>query len=181
MNHLKDLRESNGLRQADLAMEAGCSRAAVMRMEQLVYPEPLPNVLNALSDVSGISADHLRILYASDVEDHRYWSGQKWLLDMYTVNEIDNLVNGHRYGELFEYMRKEWARRVGEAQSQIHFCMAFSIHPAVLSKYESGATNHLPSGVLEALLGGGLGRSVTDYLRSSDAFNGGLALVGKHD
>lgn len=143
-------------------------------MEQFTYPEPLPNVIAALSDITGHSRAHLELLYRSDVEDHRYWSGQKWRLDEVSIGSFDSIGPG-RYGELFEKVRKTLARKVGESQSQIAFCMAFSIHPAVLSKYESGATNHLPSAVIDALLGGGLGRSVCDYLASSSDFNGVLS------
>jgi transcriptional regulator with XRE-family HTH domain len=170
MNHLKDLRVAHGLRQLDLAMEAGCGRTAVLRMEQLVYPEPLPNVLSALSDITGESVVRLRNLYLSDVSDHRYFSGQKWRLS--EIHGFGPDVMSLQYGKRFELLRKAWARNVGEPDSQVHFCMAFSIHPAVLSKYESGATNHLPRGVLDALLGAGLGQPEVDYLAVSPEFNG---------
>lgn len=171
---LKRLRLDSNISQKDLAFEAGCSRHAVMRMEQLCFPTPLPNVISALSDLTGVLEHNLLHSYAEDVRMNREFSGKLYRLDEVTEADVtravrDSLLPLSNSHSAFGNWRKTLARGVGDATSQVHFSSRFSIHPAVISKFESNGGS-FPTAIGDALLAGGLPLKVT--LIMQDRFSG---------
>lgn len=157
---LKRLRLDANISQKDLAFEAGCSRHAVMRMEQLCFPNPLPNVLSALSDLIGVPEDSLEITYHDDVTLNREFSGQLYRLAACSEADVtravrDSLLPLSNSHSAFGNWRKTLARGVGDATSQVHFSSRFSIHPAIISKFEANG-GPVPMSIIEALVISGL-------------------------
>lgn len=157
---LKSLRLEHNISQKDLAFEAGCSRHAVMRMEQLCFPNPLPNVISALSDLTGETEQHLEAIYITDVTTNRVNSGKLYRLNEVTEADVtravrDSLLPLSNSHSAFGNWRKALARRVGDATSQVHFSSRFSIHPAVISKFEANGGQY-PSAIGTVLLFSGL-------------------------
>lgn len=166
---LKRLRLEHNISQKDLAFEAGCSRHAVMRMEQLCFPNPLPNVLSALSDLTGVSEAMLVYEYESDVYKNRRHSGVLYRLDKVTETDVtrairDSLLPLSNSHSAFGNWRKTLARGVGDATSQVHFSSRFSIHPAVISKFESNGGT-IPEAIIGALRIAGMDESIAIIMR----------------
>jgi transcriptional regulator with XRE-family HTH domain len=165
---LKRLRLEANISQKDLAFEAGCSRHAVMRMEQLCFPNPLPNVISALSDLLGVSEAMLIHEYESDVYSNRRHSGTLYGLnkvtDAYVTRAVrDSLLPLSNSHSAFGNWRKALARGVGDATSQVHFSSRFSIHPAIISKFEANG-GPFPLAIATALTFGGLPTNVCDIM-----------------
>jgi DNA-binding XRE family transcriptional regulator len=164
---LREIRQEANLTQAQLAYEADISRHAVLRMEQHVYPVPLPNVIDALSQISGLSESTLYNRYIAEVESHREESGIQWSLDTIT-DAIFEYDSGSHHP--FIGLRHNIAHRVGKPDSAIQFSMAFSIHPFTLSEYESFRT-HFPEQISIALTQANLPSNILTTLHESERFN----------
>lgn len=166
---LRDIREKHGLSIASLAFEAGVSRHAVMRMEQLCYPSPLPAVIVALSDIDGISEYDLNRIYLSDVKLNRSFGAYRIFganpLVCHTALDLDS---GIRHP--FMVWREAVMRQAKEPISRIYFCSTVSVHPATLTNYESFKTG-LPKPLEVALLESGVPIDVVAYMRRSPRFN----------
>lgn len=74
-NPFKEIRIQQNLSQAKLAELIGVSKHAVLRLEQGMYAEPLPTILNFMCDEWGYSHANLRLHYANFQASHRYNSG----------------------------------------------------------------------------------------------------------
>ena len=175
MSHIKDLRRSiPDLTQLELSKLSMVSRHSVLRLEQLVYPTPLPNVVATLSEITGISEWQIEIDYARDVIENRGLSGTSYFSDhAFLISQAKVLAD--RYGEgSTVHNFKKWREYVmivaREPISAIHFCQLTSIHPATLSRYEAFRTG-FPSAIGTALLGCGIPQSLIDYFCSSTAYN----------
>lgn len=144
---LKELREELHLTQQELADQAGVSRHAILRLEQLCYPTPLPNVINTLSDILGTSEATLTQRYLDDVNLNRALSGEQYFYDhpyMIAVAEALTKQPNHKVVHPFEQWRTAITDYSGLASSRIHFSQLTSIHPATLARYESFKTGFPP-------------------------------------
>jgi transcriptional regulator with XRE-family HTH domain len=165
---LRELRIRNHMTQKSLAEASDATRHAVLRMEQHVYPTPLPNIIAALSEITGLSEVSLIRQYEKEVHYNRVTNGQVWDLinvDTGGIFDID-------YGSLhpFRGWRIELAHMMGQPDSQIQFCMAFSIHPYVLSEYEAYKTGY-PESIRIALHEAGLPSNITTIFEKDERFN----------
>ena len=144
---LKELREDLNLSQDQLASLAEVSRHAIIRLEQLCYPNPLPRVIETLSDLTGLSINSLEKDYLSDVLANRLNTGallrphHNFLVSLtqeLIINSglSENLTNSHP----FSLWRITVSDLLKVSASQIHFSMMTSIHPATLHKYENFKT-----------------------------------------
>lgn len=147
---LKELREELHLTQQELADQAGVSRHAILRLEQLCYPTPLPNVINTLSDILGTSEATLTQRYLDDVNLNRALSGEQYFYDhpyMIAVAEALTKQPNHN-SKLNVHPFEQWRTAItdysGLASSRIHFSQLTSIHPATLARYESFKTGFPP-------------------------------------
>lgn len=134
MQTLRELRLDSGHTQKTLADLAGVTRHAVLRMEQHVYPTPLPRIIHALSEISGIAETALEFMYNTEVMENRINSGRLW-----NLTEVDARIFQYDVGSRHPFIgfRVALANRAQQPISLIHFCIAFSIHPYVLSEYEA--------------------------------------------
>lgn len=137
-----------------------------MRMEQLCYPNPLPNVLAALSDITGVSEQDLRKQYHAAVKHNRAETALKYFFDhqfidqftSYMVSAASEPIDKHPFVVWREHIMRhhnDKAGRVGESLSQIKFSSLVSVHPATLNKYEtfdSGFPGALNDALTEMLL-----------------------------
>lgn len=173
MNTLKDLRRRLGISQSELAAEAGVSRHSVLRMEQLVYPHPLPNIIAALSDIEGTSESELEAAYLKDVANNRslsatiYFSNPLLMRRCYQFALDDAATSGKHP---FQIWRELLFEVLDENDSRIHFCIVTSIHPATLDKYESFKTGFTDSIAL-ALSECGIPDDLLSSFKSHAAFN----------
>lgn len=168
METLRELRLESHLTQKALAdMAEDITRHAVLRMEQHVYPTPLPSVIQSLSQITGYTAAELERQYRKEVHDNRVESGVEWSLDTLT-HPIFFYDPGNRHP--FREFRERVALRVNKPISAIQFCIAFSIHPYTLSEYENWKTTY-PHPISLALTEAGLSSSVNAVLINEERFN----------
>lgn len=166
-NTVKEARLSADLTQNELAIQAAVSRHSILRMEQLCYPAPLPNVIGTLSDITGVSERKLTDGYLEDVRLNREDTGEVWFADgasvayAYAVAIVEDytpLNPDHRrrkHEHPFTQWRVAMAELTNEHDSGIHFSMLFSIHPATVNRYESFKTG-FPPGIAVAFEAAGL-------------------------
>lgn len=167
METLRELRFDHSYTQKMLADEAGITRHAVLRMEQHVYPTPLPQVITALSQITSIPESELEAIYLQEVRDNRIDSGRAWAVG--TVTEyIFQFDEGNQHP--FITFRTRLADWTGHSTSAIQFCIAFSIHPSTLAEYENYKT-HYPKSISIALTEAGLPDNITAVLHNSQRFN----------
>lgn len=146
--HVRTLREELELSQDQLATLAGISRHAVMRMEQLCYPNALPSVVLALSELTGVDEDSIISDYRNDVHRNRFKTGRMLLNYHPQLIEMAQSLVDKRYYKSdpvfhpFTLWREDCANYLGVSQSLIHFSMMTSIHPATLSKWEDFKTGY---------------------------------------
>ncbi len=168
METLRQIRLDNHLTQKALAdIATDITRHAVLRMEQHVYPTPLPSVIRALHEISGLSENVLSEQYMREVHENRVESGKDWALDTLT-REIFFYDPGNRHP--FREFRERIAYRAEMPASAIQFCIAFSIHPYTLSEYEEFKT-HYPHTISNALTEAGLPSSINSVLENEERFN----------
>jgi transcriptional regulator with XRE-family HTH domain len=148
---LKELREELNLTQSELADQAGVSRHAILRLEQLCYPTPLPNVIHTLSDILGTSVTVLNARYVDDVRVNRALSGEQYFYDHpYMIALAEQLIKQYANVTVnpavhpFEQWRTAITDYNGLPSSRIHFSQLTSIHPATLARYESFKTGFPP-------------------------------------
>jgi hypothetical protein len=136
-------------------------------MEQHLYPTPLPSIITALSHQSGISEELLSEQYLREVSEHRRVYGELWGLKF-----TDPEILYDDYGNLHPFIgfRVSLAHTAMQPESAIQFCMAFSIHPFTLSKYENFDTEY-PKGVRIALTEAGLPDNINTVLATGERFN----------
>ena len=154
MNTLQAARKSAGISQAELASQVMVSRHSILRLEQLCYPTPLPNVIETLSDITGLSVAALTEGYLADVKANRITNGNLLfgngrstlaynvaikLETQYSEKSLEYFHRAHEH--MFTRWRALMAHQYEFPDSAIHFSQMFSIHPAVLSRYESFKTS----------------------------------------
>jgi transcriptional regulator with XRE-family HTH domain len=76
VNPFKELRNSSGFSQALLAKKIGVSKHAILRLEQGMFPEPLPKVLNWFAANYPVSPADLRADYAEFQFETRQVNGR---------------------------------------------------------------------------------------------------------
>ena len=168
MTTLRQIRSDLGFTQVDLANQCGVTRHAILRMEQHVYPTPLPSVISYLADVTEYSELELIDQYSNEVTDHRLDSGRRWAVGTIPMDLATNSATSSLHP--FATFRSSVAIRTNESTSQIRFCMAFSIHPYVLSQYESFRTSY-PEGLNLALYSSGYPVEILDFFKTSPMYN----------
>ena len=172
INTLKELRNTIGITQSELAAEAGVSRHSVLRQEQMCYPSPLPNIIAALSDITGQSERSLVEQYKIDVKrnrdlaQHIYFYDHQLMWKAYIRADTPTKTGKHP----FQVWREALFEFLGENDSRIHFCSVTSIHPATLSKYESFKTG-FPAGMEVALLESGVPEDLVKRFKTEGVFN----------
>lgn len=125
-----------------------------MRLEQLCYPTPLPNVIATLSDISGLSESKLEQGYLEDIKKNRAANGRIWFNPAnanFCLSAVHAVIRHHEekpieffhrpHNHAFALWRMAMADNLGVPDSSIHFSQLFSIHPATLNKYESFKTS----------------------------------------
>ena len=176
MNNLRELRFMLNLNQIQLANLSEVSRHAVMRMEQLCYPNPLPNVITALSDLSGLNPDVLIKQYECDVHINRVNTGKrlevyhKQLIHFAQLAKQPDALKPLSKDHPFALWRKLTCDLLGERTSQVHFSIMTSIHPATISKYEAFKTG-FPVPMAVALSECNLPASLLEVFDTDPAFN----------
>lgn len=167
-NTLRDARRASNLSQVELAIQAGVTRHSIIRLEQHCYPHPLPNVIATLSEINGASEAALISAYEAEVKARRAAVGNLilsrsgWLPLSY--------VAGHPYKHLFAQWRIRLCKLNDLPISAIQFSQLFSIHPAVLSAYESWRST-FPRGIETALLDAGCPVEIVNTMRVTPTFN----------
>jgi transcriptional regulator with XRE-family HTH domain len=170
METLRELRTQNHLTQKALADLSGdhITRHAVLRMEQHVYPVPLPAVIKGLSEITGYAPSDLEQQYLKEVHMNRQVNGQLWGLPRVRLSDLFVMDAGNMHP--FRAFRMEIAHKANVRDSAIQFCMAFSIHPFTLAEYENYNTQY-PEQIALALTEAGLRDSITDIINSDERFN----------
>lgn len=167
METIRELRTHSHLTQSQLASRANATRHAVLRMEQHLYPTPLPSIVIALSEITGIYETRIAEQYLREVSENRKIHGELWGLK-YADSELLYEDYGNRHP--FAGFRTSLAHIAGIRDSAIQFCMAFSIHPYTLSEYE-GFKADFPHQIDIALTEAGLPANITTVLKGSERFN----------
>lgn len=170
ISFLRAMRTERGLSQIDLAMEAGVSRHSILRMEQLCYPTPLPHVIQALSDITGVSEKELVAQYQSNVASNRELAKVTYFYDAQILWTALRFAKEATTKHPFMVWRETVMRSVGEATSRIHFCSVVTVHPAILDKYESFKTG-FPEQLEIALKESGIPAAMIGYFKSEAVFN----------
>lgn len=170
VSFLRSMRTERGLSQVDLAMEAGVSRHSILRMEQLCYPTPLPNVIQALSDITGVSETELVKRYQENVHSNRELAKVTYFYDVHVLWKALNFAKSSTSKHPFMVWRETVMASIGEATSRIHFCSVVTVHPAILDKYESFKTG-FPEQLEIALKESGIPASMLGYFKSEAVFN----------
>ena len=158
---IRDLRLSANLTQSALAWEAQVTRHSIIRLEQLCYPTPLPSVVNALSDTTGLSTVRISSDYLSDVVANRLLAGQEIFSDASLIMRLLSAIEVINLSDLTsaDHPFKEWRcllfHSLGLPTSRIYFCQRTSIHPAIVGKYEDFKTG-FPTAIRLALTECGL-------------------------
>ena len=168
---LKDIRLAFHMSQGDLAMEAGLSRHAVLRNEQLCYPTPLPGIITALSNISGIGEWVLEERYADDVTLNRIQAGANIFRD-YQL-QVNCLARSSTYrGQLhpFQVWRECVFRHLELPDSRIYFCSAITVHPATMTAYENFKTG-FPQPLEVALTQCGIDLSILGQFKTLGKYN----------
>ena len=174
MNYTKELRAELVLTQEQLAALSETSRHAVMRMEQLCYPTPLPNIVTTLSELTGLSEEQIQVQYTKDVILNRLTTARalrphhNFLVSMGT--KLAQLPLSEINIHPFTIWRHAVTSLLGVSNSQIHFSIMTSIHPATLSKYEVFKTG-FPMAIEVALTQCELPSDLINLFNTSPAFN----------
>jgi hypothetical protein len=134
---LKDIRLNHSIALNDLAFEAQVSRHAVLRMEQLCYSTPLPSVIAALSDITGLSELDLEQAYDMDVRLNRIRTDSLVFSHRGIVREALDNVDPYANTHQFQQWRENVYTALELPVSRIHFSSDISVHPATLDKFES--------------------------------------------
>ena len=147
MSRIRELREQLNLSQDQLANLAEVSRHAVIRNEQLCYPNPLPRVVTALSELTGLAPLSIETDYYQDVLTNRRTTGallkehHNYLLALTHQLVVNSGLSGTLSSQHpFAFWRLSVSSLLNVSSSQIHFSIMTSIHPATLFKYESFKT-----------------------------------------
>lgn len=169
-----------GISQQELATQAAVSRHSVLRLEQLCYPTPLPNVIDTLSDITGLSDEWLRVGYKADVNKNRFNSGMLFFGGSrgYEALQVAEAANNHVLRQdsvgphlhVFEVWRRAIATKRNVPNSQIHFCQMFSVHPSVINRYE-GLKTEFPKALEEAFVEATCPPELLDYFKTTPTFN----------
>lgn len=177
ISSIKELREDLNLNQSELASLSEVSRHAIIRLEQLCYPNPLPSVVQALSDLTGISVDTIVGQYLRDVTTNRVMTGSllnyhhNFLLSLTQQLIVNSGLSGSLTSQHpFSIWRITVSDLLRVSTSQIHFSMMTSIHPATLFKYEAFKTG-FPEPIKVALTEMDLPPSQIEIFETSDLFN----------
>ena len=177
MNRIRALRDDLQLSQDKLASLAEVSRHSIIRMEQLCYPNPLPNVVMALSDLTGVSEKDIETQYYEAVLTNRVRTGlllvphHDLLLKLtHQLIVSCSISGGIPDVHLFTIWRSAIADLLRVSSSQIHFSMMTSIHPATLFKYEAFKTG-FPDPIKVALEQMNLPLEQITLFETSEVFN----------
>lgn len=148
-NVIKDLRESIGMTQLELAEAANVTRQRIIREEQFISVEPSDSVLRALSekldiDPLVISRDYrharerLHTHFYEDLTTSPFYSSRLQDAFLYALDYYD-AVSGVRSPTMMfrEYLFEHY----GLPSSAIKFCQFTGMHPATLSDIETGKTD----------------------------------------
>lgn len=163
-NPIKDLRESLGLTQKELAELAGVTTNLVLRNEQFVYAEPSAQILNAMH----IEAYNNDVLFPSSLEAD-YIKAREQLHREFT----DDLVTSPFYDQHVKYaldyaidywdaqstvrspirmFRESLFENYGLPSSAIKFSIYTGMHPGTLSDIETGKTDWNGAAALKHIL-----------------------------
>ena len=140
---IRDLRQSLGISQNELAIQSGVSRHSVIRLEQLCYPTPLPSIVSLLSDAIGTSEALIREAYLRDVTLNRMNTAQSVFNNHKLLHALARLSTTRPLSTKhpFQIWRESvCARNNNISISRIHFSKLTSIHPATVFKYETFKT-----------------------------------------
>lgn len=174
MSRIRELREELHISQDQLASLAEVSRHAVIRSEQLCYSSPLPSIVQALSDLTGLSENEIVQFYLNDVKHNRIKAGlllfpfHNYLLALthQLIVSAGTMVSQHP----FAIWRMTCCDLLGVSTSQVHFSIMTSIHPATLSKYEAFKTG-FPGPIGLALTEMNLPSEQITLFETQDLFN----------
>ena len=181
MNTLKSIRSELNLTQDQLAGLSDTTRHSVIRMEQLCYPQPLPSIVTAISELTGLTPEAIETQYFADVERNRIATGLLLEPHYETLTAVASLLAAPVVTSTtssiavsgihpFETWRIHACDLLGVSSSQIHFSIMTSIHPATLFKYEAFKTG-FPLPIKVALTHIGLPPTLIEIFSSSAAFN----------
>ena len=159
-NIIKELRESKGITQAQLAEYTGVSRQRIIREEQFLSVEPSDAVVHALA--RGLDVDPLDIskkyrsarerMHENFTEDLTtspfYQSRVRGAFD-YALDYYDGLSEIRSPTRLF---RECLFEHYGLPNSAIKFCQFTGMHPATLSDIETAKTDWLGCDALISVL-----------------------------
>lgn len=166
---LKNIRINHNISVNDLAYESGVSRHAVLRMEQLCYGTPLPNIIEGLSAITGIAEGILTEAYLTDVRLNRLFSANTYFAHRGMLNEAIESINMEHLGASGSF--QGWRELVfgwqHYPQSRIYFCSAVSVHPATLLKYESFKSG-FPAPLEVALTQCNVSDNVLEYFKADN-------------
>ena len=150
-NIIKELRESKGITQAQLAEHTGVSRQRIIREEQFLSVEPSNEVVIALA--SGLDVDPLDISkkyraarekmhtnFTEDLTTSPFYQSRVRDAFNYATDYFDALSEIRSPTRLFrEYLFEHY----GLPSSAIKFCQFTGMHPATLSDIETAKTDWL--------------------------------------
>jgi transcriptional regulator with XRE-family HTH domain len=166
-NPIKDLRESLGLTQKELAAQAGVTPNRVLREEQFVYERPSEKILFALwtameesDDAHHIEGDYLKAReqlhreFTDDLITSPFYDQHvKYALD-YAIDYWDALSELRSPVRMF---RESLFENYGLPPSAIKFSIYTGMHPGTLSDIETGKTDWNGAAALKHVLRSNLG------------------------
>ena len=168
-NPIRDLRESLGLTQKELAEHAGVTAQRVLREEQFVYETPSQKILDAFKQdnlapvdlsLDTLVSDYVKArnkLHRDFTEDlvtsPFYIQHAKYALD-YVIDYWDALSVLKSPVKMF---REALFGNYGLPTSAIKFSIYTGMHPGTLSDIETGKTDWNGAAALKTVLRGNLG------------------------
>ena len=134
-------RRSVGLTQESLADFLEVSRHMVIRLEQSLFPEPPPQLLNAISSLLEVSSSDLLNEYHSYATETRY-SFRNEHRDFFSVL-VNYRVDSLDMAPLVYYREAEGLTRMG-------LCKGLCLHQDSVRDYELNLQRSLPAQLIEA-------------------------------
>lgn len=156
MNTIKRLRNEANLTEQQLADEVGVTKDYIVKLENTLYANASPFVVNFLAKELGLNAIDIHADYDSDYESKaqtwleisRDFPELNWVRLHDTMCRMDWTIT-HDHPHL--WFRRFVANYYDLPDSQIKWAQYMGIHPASLSKYELTKTANMPSAIRRSL------------------------------
>lgn len=141
LNPIKRVREDHHLTMKALASLAGVTEQNVVRAESGMFGSLPPSIVDAISTLTGDSADRVHINY------------QLWVEAELKEVELPTAVSDKMILDRVTF--KDWKKAVcalnGMPDTTVGFCKLFKLHPYVIDKWEGGKLKSAPLQLVQRL------------------------------